>query len=326
MVPSPFSIFLAILSMVWKVEAIGSMLFLSPSLTCLTRVWTSPAASLSRTSSVLRSGGSLLWRRLPPGASCAAGEPKVRSTKFVPRRLVSLMVAMESVLTGVPGLTRMATSTRAPMTRMSLTVPTSTPARRTGSPSFRPGMDLKDVRYSTDRVKIASFPTNSKSATTMRKATTRKRPTLTSRDIAMTGCLLPGISTGQDFHLRADERPHDRVRGAPDGVRRPPLDQPPFVDHAQPVGHGEAQVQVVGDHQGGDLEFLQVRNHMADLLGEDRVQSRRGFVVENQVGAHRQGPGDGDPLLHAAGELRGHGVFLARQAHQRQQIGRASCR
>ena len=64
------------------------------------------------------------------------------------------------------------------------------------------------------------------------------------------------------------------------------------------------------------------REHLADELG---VEGRGGLVEEHQLRVHRQGPGDGDPLLLAAGELGRVGVRLVAQADLLEQLERA-CR
>ena len=51
--------------------------------------------------------------------------------------------------------------------------------------------------------------------------------------------------------------------------------------------------------------------HLADQLGVERA---RRLVEEHQLGVHRQGPGDGDALLLATGELGGVGRRLVAQA------------
>ena len=57
--------------------------------------------------------------------------------------------------------------------------------------------------------------------------------------------------------------------------------------------------------------------HLADQLGVER----RGHLVEQQdLGLERQGSGDRDPLLLAAGELVGIGVLLAGEADLGEQL------
>ncbi len=63
--------------------------------------------------------------------------------------------------------------------------------------------------------------------------------------------------------------------------------------------------------------FFITREHLADEL---RVQRRGGLVEQHQLGVHRQGPGDRDTLLLAAGQLRRIRGGLFRQPHLIQQI------
>ena len=57
--------------------------------------------------------------------------------------------------------------------------------------------------------------------------------------------------------------------------------------------------------------------HVAHQLG---VEGRGGLVEEHELGVHGQGPGDGHPLLLAAGELVGVVVDLVGQAHPLEEL------
>jgi len=98
--------------MLWNALAIGSKLFPRPSFICRARTWMSPRRVVQPHHERVDIGGLRALQQTPGGAICAAGEPNVRSRKLVPSRLVSLMVAIESALTGVSGLTWKAISTR----------------------------------------------------------------------------------------------------------------------------------------------------------------------------------------------------------------------
>ncbi len=66
--------------------------------------------------------------------------------------------------------------------------------------------------------------------------------------------------------------------------------------------------------------FGEVDHHVEDLLDHLRVQRRGRLVEEHHLGLHREGAGDGDALLLAAGELGGVLVGLLR----RRRPGRAA--
>jgi len=133
----PFSICLAIFSMLWKALVIGSKLFPRPSFSCLASIWTSPAASFSRPAwySDRRLGAlqDAAWRRQlrHRRAECQVHE-------VGPNRLVNLIVAMESVLTA----SRLDPHGDLHPRADDPDVPHAShvhAARRTGSPSFKLG-------------------------------------------------------------------------------------------------------------------------------------------------------------------------------------------
>ena len=71
------------------------------------------------------------------------------------------------------------------------------------------------------------------------------------------------------------------------------------------------------DHRhplGGELA-----HHGEDLTDELGVQGRRRLVEEHELGVHRQGPRDGDPLLLASGQLCGVGRRLVLEPHPLEQ-------
>ena len=77
----------------------------------------------------------------------------------------------------------------------------------------------------------------------------------------------------------------------------------------------------MGDVDGGDAELLldapDFRAHVYPQLG---VQVAQRLVEQQHAGLHHQGPGQGHPLLLAAGELVCVPVFHALQAHQVQHV------
>ena len=69
---------------------------------------------------------------------------------------------------------------------------------------------------------------------------------------------------------------------------------------------------------GDDLVLKAVSYTHLDVYkrqGGSGVQSGGGLVTQQDLGVRCQGPGDGDPLLLAAGELGGIGVGLIGQTH-----------
>ena len=64
--------------------------------------------------------------------------------------------------------------------------------------------------------------------------------------------------------------------------------------------------QVMADEDIGHVQLLLELGHQIDNLGLDgHVQGGDNLVADDEFGAQGQGPGDGDPLALAAGELVG---------------------
>ena len=63
--------------------------------------------------------------------------------------------------------------------------------------------------------------------------------------------------------------------------------------------------QLVAAQQDGFPLVPECQNQILHLSRTDRVQPRGRFVVEQQFGIHRQGPGQADPLPHPAGQFGG---------------------
>jgi hypothetical protein len=60
----------------------------------------------------------------------------------------------------------------------------------------------------------------------------------------------------------------------------------------------------VGHHEGGLPLPLEPEHQVPDVVDPDGVEAGGGLVEKDVLRVRRQGPGDGDPLLHAAGKLR----------------------
>ena len=79
----------------------------------------------------------------------------------------------------------------------------------------------------------------------------------------------------------------------------------------------------MGDHQHGGTLLADLAEELHQLCAELRVDVARGLVGDDGAGVVGQGPGDGHPLLLAAGKLPGHIPHAPLQAHQAQHIGHA---
>ena len=87
-----------------------------------------------------------------------------------------------------------------------------------------------------------------------------------------------------------------------------------MLDHAQ----------VVGDEQIGEVEFvLQIHENVQNLGLDGHVQGGYRLVGDDELGLHRQSPGDADALALAAGELMGVAIgLLGTEAYPLQQVDR----
>ena len=84
------------------------------------------------------------------------------------------------------------------------------------------------------------------------------------------------------------------------------FDNPPLVKHVNHVGFLD-RAEAVRDGDGGSALGGSIESSLDDLLGLG-VEGRGGFVEEEDLGVAKEGAGDGDALLLAAGE---HAAFAA---------------
>jgi hypothetical protein len=87
-------------------------------------------------------------------------------------------------------------------------------------------------------------------------------------------------------------------------LRRGLFDDPAVVEHQDAVRHVTGEAHGVGDAEHGHVAAAgDVPQHVEDFGGQFRIEGGRDLVQQQDVGLHRQGTGDGDSLLLAAGEL-----------------------
>src|SRR6185437_600179 len=75
------------------------------------------------------------------------------------------------------------------------------------------------------------------------------------------------------------------------------------------VGNARGLLHVVGDDRNG-VVVRQFLDQFLDLGGRDRIERRAGLVEQDYFGPHRDGAGDAEPLLLAAGQAEAAGVQL----------------
>ena len=92
------------------------------------------------------------------------------------------------------------------------------------------------------------------------------------------------------------------------------------IHEDDPIGHIPGEGHLVGDDDHGGVPLGQAPDDLEHLAGELWVQGRGGLVKAENVRVQSQGPGDGYPLLLAAGELVGIVVGPVAEPHLLQQL------
>src|SRR5882672_4603719 len=163
---------------------------------------------------------------------------------------------------------------------ISVTVPICTPTRRTGDPSVSPLVLSKRVQYLLLRenrrcsLLMAMTPT----ANTISPIETNA-PTLIS--------LVALDSRNRPFPAAAQEVTQARLLRFPGLVHRPDEIHPAVEQVGDAIPHEEGARDAVRHHDRRHLESsLQIPDHLVDGRGRDRVQARRGLVVEDTPGIH----------------------------------------
>src|SRR3954453_12960334 len=87
-----------------------------------------------------------------------------------------------------------------------------------------------------------------------------------------------------------------------DLLRRPVLQDHPFVEEADPVRDVTGEAHLVGGDQHRHAARGQFADHLEHLRDELRIERARHLVEQHQVGAHCQCSDDCDPLLLATRE------------------------
>ncbi len=108
--------------------------------------------------------------------------------------------------------------------------------------------------------------------------------------------------------------------GAEDFFGGADFDNLTFVEEDHAVGNGAGEAHFVGNDQHGHARAGQFYHHIEHFFNHFGVKGRGRFVEEHDFGLHRQGAGDGDPLLLAARELTGVLVGLVGDAYPFEQL------
>src|SRR6185436_11609606 len=148
----------------------------------------------------------------------------------------------------------------------------------------------------TDRYASAAIPATMNSPT----------PSSIRRPMALSVLLvLPLVLDRLLLDLAVDELAHRRVGRALDLLRRADGVDAPLAEHRHAVRDLEDLRDLVTDHDGREAELpMKPDDQMMDGVDEDRIEPGRRLVEEDHLGLGDQGPRDGDPLAHAARDLR----------------------
>src|SRR6195256_4633267 len=87
------------------------------------------------------------------------------------------------------------------------------------------------------------------------------------------------------------------------------FDQFPEIHEGGLVRDARGLLHMVGD-DGDGVVLRQFLDQFLDLGGRNRIQRRARLVEQNDLGPHRHGAGDAEPLLLAAGQAEARGVEL----------------
>ncbi|MNS72222.1 hypothetical protein D3C72_1056240 [compost metagenome] len=90
---------------------------------------------------------------------------------------------------------------------------------------------------------------------------------------------------------------------------------PPLMQEHDLVGDVTGKRHLVGDHQHGAPLLGQLAHQTEHLPHQFGIERRGGFIEQHHLGIHRQRPGNGRPLLLAAGEMTGVVVAPLPQTH-----------
>ena len=91
------------------------------------------------------------------------------------------------------------------------------------------------------------------------------------------------------------------------------------TEHRHPLAQVHGFVDAVGDEDDGLARGPpDTQEFLLELFPGLGIQRREWFIHEQDVGFVREAPGDGNALLHAAGEFMGIPVLEAGQAHELQ--------
>src|SRR5208283_2751090 len=131
--------------------------------------------------------------------------------------------------------------------------------------------------------------------------------------------IIPAGLTKWNRAVRAsvDELLNQRVGRFPDLFWRAFGDDPPPKQNHHLVRYFEGASDIVSHHDRRDPHTLaQIHDKLADNSGHHRIETRGGFVIEDDFRIERKGARQGDPFLHSTAELGRLEVFEIAKTHQ----------
>ena len=96
---------------------------------------------------------------------------------------------------------------------------------------------------------------------------------------------------------------------------------PALIHHHDPIGHLHGLLLVVGHDHGGDVHFIvEIAQPGPQLLTDLGIEGAERFIQQQHARLHRKGPGQGNPLALAAGELGWEAAAVALQLDKIEQF------
>ena len=186
----------------------------------------------------------------------------------------------------------------------------SSPGRPSSRRSPRPGAGGRRRRRSAPIVSIISFS----GRTTAWQRSPASNPSVSASILGpLSSCTTPLPTTVAGIRLETPMKPATKVVVRPlvDLDGRADLLDPAVVHHRDPVAHRQRLLLVVGDVDEGDADLaLDPLQLELQALAQLQVEGAERLVEEQHLRQVDQRPGERDPLLLAAGELRGAAVRL----------------
>ncbi len=125
------------------------------------------------------------------------------------------------------------------------------------------------------------------------------------------------VETHRTIGRGADELAHQRIVAAAQGLGRALRGDAAIGDEDDVIGDREGLVDIVRDDDAGHAErVVELADQPRGHAHRDRIKAGEGLVIHDQLRIERDRARQRDAPAHAAGDLAGHQVACAAQAHR----------